>query len=153
EVDRARGDRWMAFSRLLPSLNGRVAESRQITNLEAFGFGGSTGQTFPGFRSIVGPFNVFDARLSVSQSVLNFGAINDVRSEAHNVAAAELSYRSARDLVIVVAANAYLQALATGSRAESARAQAGTAQALHQQAVDLKQAGLIAGIDVLRAQV
>ena len=101
----------------------------------------------------MGPFNVFDARVYLSQAVIDLHALNDARAERHNVAAAEYSYKSARDLVVLVAANGYLQALAAGARADSARAQVETADALFRQAGDLKQGGLIAGIDVLRAQV
>ena len=89
----------------------------------------------------------------VSQSVLDFGALNDARAEAHNVEAARLTFRSARDFVINVAGTLYVQALAASARAESARAQQQTAQALYDQAVDLKKGGLVAGIDVLRAEV
>jgi outer membrane protein TolC len=46
-----------------------------------------------------------------------------------------------------------VQALAASARLDAAQAQQQTAQALYTQAVDLKQAGVIAGIDVLRAEV
>jgi outer membrane protein TolC len=137
-----------ALSGMLPNINGRISETRQKINLEAFGF------PLPaGIPSLVGPFNVFDARVYLSQSVLDLHALNDTRAERHNVAAAQYTYKSARDLVVLVAANAYLQALAAGARADSARAELETADALSRQAVDLKQNGLVAGIDVLRAQV
>ncbi len=87
-------------------------------NLAAFGF-----PLPPGIPAIVGPFNVFDARVYVSQAVLDFHALNDARAEQHNIAAARARYKSARDLVVLVAANAYLQALAASARADSARAQ------------------------------
>ena len=80
-------------------------------------------------------------------------ALNDLRAERHNVAAVAHNYQSARELVVLVAANAYLQALAASARAESARAQNDTALALFNQATDLRQNGLAAGIEVLRAQV
>src|SRR4051812_44514835 len=35
---RARGARWVALADLLPNVNGRLAETRQKINLEAFGF-------------------------------------------------------------------------------------------------------------------
>src|SRR4029434_10234967 len=63
------------------------------------------------------------------------------------------SYKSARDLVVLSAANAYLQVLAGDARAQSARAQLQTSQTLYQQALDLKQNGIVAGIDVVRAEV
>ena len=101
----------------------------------------------------MGPFNVFDARVYLSQTIFDLKALNDLRAESHNEAAAQYSYRSARDLVVLVAANGYLQALAASARADSARAQLRTAEALYSQAGDLKASGLVAGIDLLRAEV
>ena len=61
--------------------------------------------------------------------------------------------KSARDLVVLVAVNLYLEAVTAASRIELAQAQLETAQALVQQATDLKASGLVANVDVLRAQV
>jgi outer membrane protein TolC len=145
---RAEGARWRALGAMLPTINGRVSETRQLVDLAAYGF------PLPeGIPPIVGPFNLFDARVFASQSVFDLRAINDVRAERHNVAAAGHNYRSARELVVLVAANAYLQALAASARADAARAQLQSAQALYNQANDMRQNGLIAGIDVLRAEV
>ncbi len=152
-LGRARGTRWMALAQLLPNVNARVSETRQKINLAAFGFGGAGGPSFPGVSDIVGPFNVFDLRLYVSQSIYDPQAINDLKSETHALEATRLLHQSARDFVIHVAGNAYIQALAASARADAARAQMETAETLHRQAVDLKQSGIIAGIDVLRAQV
>ncbi len=152
-VGRAEGARWRALAELLPNVNGRISETRQQLNLAAFGFGSGAGSPFPDIPTIVGPFSVFDARISLSQSVLDFGAINDARAEAHKLEAARLTFRSARDLVINVAGNLFVQTLAASARVDAARAQQQTAQALYNQALDLKQSGLIAGIDVLRAEV
>jgi outer membrane protein TolC len=147
-VNHARGARWTALSALLPDLNGRLAESREKLDLEVFGF------PLPaGIPALVGPFNVFDGRVYLSQPVLDLGALNDARAESHNVAAAQYSYKSARDLVVLVSANLYLQALAAGARADSARAELDTAEALSRQAGDLRQSGVVAGIDVVRAEV
>jgi outer membrane protein TolC len=151
-VGRASGAHWKALSDLLPNVNARVSETRQQINLQAFGFG-AFGDAFANVPTIVGPFNVFDARVYVSQSVLDLRAINDARAEAHNVTAAQLIFKSARDFVIHVAGNLYIQALAASARTETAAAQRQTAEALYNQAVDMKTGGLVAGIDVLRAQV
>ena len=149
EVLHAGGTRWTALSALLPNVNAHVTESRQRINLEAFGFNPSNF----GLSPVVGPFNTFDARVTLSQSLLDRRAINETRAENHNVEAARHSYRSARDLVVLVAANAYLQTLAFDARTQSARAQLQTSDTLYQQAQDLKQNGIVAGIDVLRAEV
>jgi len=152
-VGRAQGVRWKTLSDLLPNVNARIGETRQTLNLAAFGFGGGAGSPFGDIPTIVGPFNVFDARIFLSQSLLDFGALNSARAEAHNVEAARLMFKSARDYVIHVAGNLFVQALAASARADAARAQEDTARTLHQQAIDLKEGGIIAGIDVLRAEV
>jgi outer membrane protein TolC len=147
-VTEAGGARWRALSELLPAVNGRLAASREKVNLEAFGF------PLPsGIPAIVGPFSVYDARVYLTQSIVDLHAINDARAEAHNVQAARFDVKNARDLVILVSANAYAQSVATEARVDATRAQVDTAQALFQQASDLKQGGLVPGIDVLRAEV
>jgi outer membrane protein TolC len=147
-VERSRGARWVALSDLMPDVRGSVVETRRKNSLEVFGF--PLGPTFP---RVVGPYNVFDARVFVTQRVLDLAALNDTRAESHELAAAGHSYRSARDLVVLVSANLYLQALAGSARAETARAQADTAQALYTQAQNLRQSGIVAGLDVVRAEV
>ena len=145
---RAEGARWRAMGGLLPNINARVSETRQMVDLAAYGF------PLPeGIPAIVGPFNLFDARVFLTQPIIDLHALNDMRAERHNVAAAAHTYQSARELVVLVSANAYLQALAAAARANAARAQLQSAQALFTQANDLKQNGLVAGIDVLRAEV
>ncbi len=153
-VGRANGAHWRALADLLPNVNAHILESRQKINLAAFGFGlGTFGDAFAGIPTIVGPFNTFDARVSVSQRVLDLHALNDARAEAHNATAAQLTFKSARDFVIHVAGNSYIQALAASARSDTAVTQRQTAETLYNQAVDLKTGGLVAGIDVLRAQV
>jgi outer membrane protein TolC len=152
QLGRAQGTRWKELAALLPNVNGRVSETREKINLQAFGFG-AFGPAFAGVPTIVGPFNVFDARVYVSQAVVDLGALNSTRSEGHNVAAARYTYQGARDFVVWVAGDLYLQALAAAARVDSARAQQETAQTLYDQAVDLRQNGIVAGIDVLRAEV
>jgi outer membrane protein TolC len=146
-VNAAQGARWRALSELLPNVDGRLAEARQTINLAAFGL------TVPGIPSLVGPFNAFDARVFVTQSVFDLKAINDARADSHHVAAARFAYQDTRDLVVLVVAQGYLQVLAASARADAARAQLDTAQALYTQAGDLRRNGLVAGIDVTRAEV
>ena len=50
--------------------------------------------------------------------------------------------------VVLVAANLYLQALATEARAGAVHAQFESSEALYRQAVSLRQSGIVAGLDV-----
>lgn len=148
QVGRAEGGRWQALSDLLPNVSGYVTGTRQQINLAAFGF------PLPaGMPSLVGPFNVFDARVRVSQGVVDLKAVHAVRAEQHRLAAARLTVRGARDLVVLVAGNMYLETLAAQARVTSAEAQLETAQRELEQAMSMKAAGMVAGIDVLRAEV
>jgi len=152
QLGRARGTKWRELSALLPNFNARISETRMQTNLQAFGFT-SLGSSFANIPTIVGPFNVFDARIYLSQAVVDLGALNNTRSESHNVNAAQYTYQGTRDFVVWVAGTLYLQTLAADARVESSRAQQQTAQTLYNQAVDLKTNGIVAGIDVLRSEV
>jgi outer membrane protein TolC len=80
-------------------------------------------------------------------------AIYAARAGAAGVKAAELDVRDARDTVVLVIANLYLETVSAAARVEAAQAASATADALFGLATDLKQAGLAAGIDLLRAQV
>ncbi|MBE3072207.1 MAG: hypothetical protein IMZ67_04460, partial [Acidobacteria bacterium] len=59
-VSAAGGARLAALSGLLPNVSGRISDTRQQINLEAFGF-----PVPKGTDPIVGPFTVFDARMTV----------------------------------------------------------------------------------------
>jgi outer membrane protein TolC len=86
---RAEGARWKAMGGMLPTINGRVSETRQLIDLAAYGF------PLPeGIPPIVGPFNLFDARVYVTQPIVDLRALNDVRAERHNVAAAAYTTRA-----------------------------------------------------------
>jgi outer membrane protein TolC len=147
----AAGAHWTSLSRLLPNLSGRLTEERQTVNLEAFGFPLSL--LPPGLNPVVGPFDVFDARLAVSQPVFDYSAIQGNRAGALGEKAARFSYQDVRDTVVFVIANLYLQAISGASRIDAVQAQVKTSQALYDRAVDMKKAGVVAGIEVLRAQV
>jgi outer membrane protein TolC len=147
-AERASGARTIAMAELLPNVTASASLSRRKTNLEAFGF--PLGESFP---RVVGPFNVFDARVFLSQSIVDLKALNEVRAEGHSLTAARHSSKGARDLVALIAANAFIQTLAMSARSESAKAQLETAEALHRQAESLRQSGIVAGIDVVRAEV
>jgi outer membrane protein TolC len=147
ELVMARGDRWTAMRDLLPTASARLSYSRQVINLAVFGF------SLPGVPSIVGPFNLHDARLFVSQPIVDLNALYQSRSGAASLRAAELDTKDTRSLVTFAVRDLYLQAVASESLLTAARAQSDTARALLAQATDLRNAGVGAGIDVIRAQV
>jgi outer membrane protein TolC len=146
-VTSAAGSRWQSLSGLLPRVSAQIAQTRQTTSLAAFGI------DLPGLPSKVGPFNVFDSRLYVSQNVWDADAFYSARAGFSALRAERHTLENARHLVVLVVRSLYLQAVAGESRLKAARAQMDTAQVLYNLAVDLRSAGVVAGIDVLRAQV
>ncbi len=147
----ARAEELRARAALLPDLSARVSNTYEQVNLAAFGFSFK----FPGINipSIVGPFNVFDARAYFSQTVMDFTALNNRRSAHESARAADFSLRDTRDIVVQLVASGYLQVIADQARVDEAQSEVNTAQALYQRALDLKNAGLTPAIDALRAQV
>jgi outer membrane protein TolC len=135
------------LANLLPDISLRTSETVQQIDLATVGI------KFPGFPNVVGPFSFSDVRAYLSQNVFDWSAIRNVQSASQNLKASQLSYKSARDLVVLAVGNAYLIAIADAATIEAQQAQLHTAQSLYQRAVDQKKAGVVAGIDELRANV
>jgi outer membrane protein TolC len=151
----ARGERWNELSNLLPNLSARVQENAQTQSLAALGFQ----KLFPlfGLKGTVPPvtptFSYFDARASLSQSLLNFRDIGNERAASESLKSAQYTFKDARELVVLAVGNAYLLAIATAARIETTDAQVKNAQALYDKAIDQQKAGLSPAIDTLRSQV
>ena len=147
----ARGERWKELSNLLPNLSGKIQEDVQTLSLTALGLKSNV-FPFPVPRSI-GPFNYFDARASLTQSLFNIRQFEQERAATERLKSAQYTLKDARELVVLAVGNSYLQAIATSARIETTEAQVTSAQALYNKAVDQQKAGLSPAIDTLRAQV
>jgi outer membrane protein TolC len=159
QTETARGERWKELSELLPNMSARISENAQTESLAALGFekllplfesGGSGTHSFP--RTLPA-FNYFDARATLSQSIFNYKDLQRERAAAEGIKAAQFNYKDAREIVVLAVGNAYLQAIASTARVDTAEAQVKNAQALYDKAADQLKAGLIPAIDSLRAQV
>jgi outer membrane protein TolC len=147
-VKSASGVQWQALSGVLPAAGLRVSRSRQEINLEEYGF-----PVAPGQSPIIGPFNVSAVHLTAGVPIFDYAAIQRARAGGQVASAATHSFRDVRDLVAFVTANLYLQAVAGASRIDAARTQLTTAQTLYDHALTQNKAGIVPGIEVLRAQV
>ena len=150
----AHGESTAARSALMPNLNSYVLETVEQIDLAALGFKFSFPPSF-GFSipNIVGPFNYFDLRGSLSQSIADVQTIRTYQSSREAQKAAELSAADAREIVVYVVTSSYLQVLAEAARVDSAKVQVDSAQAIFQQASDRFNAGLSAKIDMTRSEV
>jgi outer membrane protein TolC len=140
----AHGQMRVARSSLLPNVNGSFREVDQQSDLAAQGL------RLPIIPAIVGPYNYFDLRATLNQSVADLAAWNNYRSAQENLKAAQMAQRDAKDLVVLAVGGAYLQVIAAQARVESAKAQVATAKAVYDQTNQRRQVGLNAQIDVNR---
>ena len=150
----ARGERMLALSQLLPTINASLRESVQQTDLAALGFKSSlfssSSGNGPSFPTVIGPYNYFDLRATLNQTVFDLSRIHALRASDERAKSADFSARDARDLVAMATAGAYLQATAAANRIRVAEAAVRTAEAIHTQASDRLKNGLNARIDVDR---
>jgi outer membrane protein TolC len=142
-----RAERLNALSRLLPDINASLSQAVEQIDLKANGI------SFPGVPAAVGPFGVQDARVSLSQKVLDWNAIEKLRASSERQKASQYTYKNSRDMVVLAVGNSYLRAIADSASVESQQAQLKTAQTLYQRAVDRREAGLAARINEMRAKV
>jgi outer membrane protein TolC len=138
---------------LLPGVSAAVGYQDLTRNLAAAGIRlhlPVPGFTFP---TLVGPFTVFDARATASQSVLNLGAIRRYQASRSGIGLAEAEQESARDEIRAAVARLYLGAVRAQSVTEAAQADVALAEALLKLATHQKAAGTGTGIEITRAKV
>src|SRR2546427_8138573 len=152
-VREAHGQSRVARSALLPNLNSDLSEVVEQVNIRALGIRLASPAPGVSIPSVVGPFNYFDLRASLSQTVADLTAWNNYRASLETVHANEFFSKDAHELVVLAVGGAYVQVIAAQARVTSARAQLDTANALFQQATERRAVGLLAQIDVNRGQV
>jgi outer membrane protein len=142
-----------ARAALLPSLDAAVTEQNETQNLAAFGL--NVNVSIPGFQfpHFVGPYTLFDARLSASQQVFDFSSIRRVQASRIATKAAKSDRDNTEQEVGAQVAKAYLAALKADADSRTAQANVELAQALLKQAESLKSAGTGTGIEVTRQRV
>ena len=148
---RARSDESRAA--LLPNISAAVSDQNMTRNLEAFGIRISPpipGFTFP---TLVGPFDVLDARATASQTVLNLGSVRRYQAARAGIRQAEAEKESAQDDVRAQVARAYLAAVRAEAELQATQADVALAEALLKLAGSQKAAGTGTGIEITRASV
>jgi outer membrane protein TolC len=152
-VLQSRGQSRAARSALLPNFNADFNGALQQISLVASGIRIVT--PIPGFSipSVVGPFNYFDLRASLSQTVMDMTILNNYRSANENLRANQLSAEDARDLVVFAVGGAYLQVITAKAKVDAAGAQLETARVLFEQTSQQRRAGLVAQTDLNRSEI
>jgi outer membrane protein TolC len=146
-LKQAEGQAVVARSALMPNVSGSYHENVLETDLQAFGF------RLPGLPPVLGPFAYFDLRATVTQTIADFTAWNNLKAARENITAQQQTMQDARDVIVLAVGGAYLQTIAAKARVVAARAQVETAAALYKQTQQSKDAGISAQLDVNRSQV
>jgi outer membrane protein len=141
-----------ARAAFLPNIDASSSGRSQTSNLKTFGF---NFPPIPGFSipTFVGPFTVFDARVSAQQSVLDLSILRRYRASQANVTAARLDSGSTKNQVSDQIARAYLACVRADAALDTARSNVELSEALVKLAISEKDAGTGTGIEVTRAQV
>ena len=141
--DETRAKAIQAASALLPTVLGTVSQSRLLKeNLDAImGFGGSAG-----------PFNTFDMRLQLSQSLLDLSSVQRYRAARTGLEVSRNAQELAGEHVAASAALAYIEAARTRASVATAKADHDLARTLVELAEHQHANGIVTGLDVARAR-
>lgn len=153
-IRQAHGQSIVSRAALLPNISGYLQDNEQTTDLAAFGFHfnlpPNLNFTIP---TLVGPYNYYDLRAELTQSVADFTARNNYRSSQDVLRANQLTAKDARDLIVLAVGGAYLQVIAAQARVKSAQAQLDTSNTIYQQTLEQFQFGKVPQLDVNRSHV
>jgi outer membrane protein TolC len=148
-ITESRAQRGIGLSALLPNVSGAASQMNLTSNLAAQGM---TASVFPGIPAFIGPFNRFDARFELVQSLFNLPAIRRYQASRYGVQLAEQQRRLAEQQVATATILAYVGALEAGQSVAAAEANVQLARRLLDLAVNQRNAGIATGLDVVRAE-
>ncbi len=152
-IEQARLRSLQSRAALLPHLDSAVTQQSIVRNLEAFGI--RLDAPSPGFSlpSIVGPFNVFDARVTATQTLFDLAAIRRYQASRSQVDAARADDSDARSQATAAVARAYVSTLLAQRQRETAEADVALAEELVRSAENRRRAGVGVRIETARAEV
>jgi outer membrane protein len=143
------GTRGILLSALLPNIAASAYQASITANLAAMGLPVQDMQGFPVF---VGPYNRFDARLSIVQSVFSLSSIRRFQAGKMGVELAGEEKRLAVQQVTALSIVSYLAVLESEQSLSAAQANLQLAERLLALAVSQRDAGVATGVDVARAE-
>lgn len=132
-------------SAYLPQASFTLSTAYRTSNLQGIGL------VFPGFSSRLGPYRVFDARPVVTQTIFDGSLLAHIRAARERARLAGEEAAGVREALLYSVIQFYLQALEAGARVEAGQARLRTAEAVHKQTQDRKDAGTASQLDVERA--
>lgn len=147
----AAGEEKLARSEMLPHLGLIASQASQTRNLAAMGLNSETiGGGFD-VRRRVGPFGNFDARVAITQDVLDLTERRRYRAAGQRREAAEAGSLDVREQLTHEVATAYIEALRVQASTATLRKQMALARQLHTLTIDRMEQGVASRLDERRA--
>lgn len=143
----AEGQAIVARSALMPNISGSYRENVLEQDLQVLGL------NFPGIPHVVGPLAYFDLRATVTQTVADMTALNNLKASREGITAQRQALQDARDVIVLAVGGAYLQTIAAKARVVAAQAQMETVVSQFRQTQQNRQSGVATQIDVNRAEI
>jgi outer membrane protein TolC len=145
--------RWVqARGPLLPGLTGSASMVDHTFSLQALGITFANAPGAPQQPNLVGPFDVVDARLRATQTLLDLSSLKHMHAAGEGEKIADAERDQSAEGAAQTAALAYLRAARARAAADARRADLGIASELLTLAQDQRRAGVSPGIDVTRAE-
>jgi outer membrane protein TolC len=144
-LEQTSGRYQQARSVLLPQLYIAARQAILTQNLQGFGI------DLTGFPSLLGPFGSMDARVVLSQDLLNIAGIRSWQSFKSRQDSSRLLVDDAREVVTLNVVGAYLQALRAKAYRDTLTEQTKLANELHQLTADRLKQGVSSDLDANRA--
>jgi outer membrane protein TolC len=148
-----RAERLRALSALLPQLSAHGQQAYENLSYKEIGLKLPPIPGLPALPSTSGGFGYQDARVSLTHSLYNAELRNQYRARKSDEQASVLSIQDSRDVVVFAVGTAYMQAIASAARVETARAQLASAGELDRLTANRVKSEVSPEIDSLRAQV
>jgi outer membrane protein TolC len=149
QTEEAYGQALQEASALLPHLMGSVSEQRIFkVNFEAEGFPGNS----PLLNPLIGPYNVFDARLQLEQKIFDLASIWRTRAGLAGIDVIHLQRDLVNEQLATAATVSYIEALRTQQSVAAAEANKVLADSLLTQTRDQHKTGVATGVDVARSE-
>jgi len=145
-----------ARAALLPNLDSSLGYRNLTTNPYSYGLHLVIPEVIGrplAFPSLIGPFDVIDARITALQNIFDFSSIRRLQASRAGVSAAKGDTATTEEQVAARVARAYLRAIRTDADLEKAEANLTLSQAMVNLAKNQKAAGTATGIEITRARV
>ncbi len=146
-IAESRASARLAESALLPQVEAEASDVNQVINFKTFGL------TLPGFPSLIGPFNVFDAHAQLAVRVVDIAARRRWEAAKRGTSVSEARRRTTEHDVASAVATLYVTLQRADSQVQERDATVRLFEKLERLAKDQQDAGVATKLDTTRAEV